>query len=200
MRGDLLSLDRHLRRMLQDKPTRPFLCSGSPYGCDVAIVGINPGTGTSFWEHWSVVSGFDKESWLHAYGQDPRNTRNQTRPRIEILVKALAPVRVVELNLYPYATKREAELEKVQRDASVFTYLLGELMPRFLFVFGKTPAMALAQHFRVPAFDRGKLTSVQLQGQQVHVLADTHLSRGWSYARVRQLASIIRDHLQQSAA
>ncbi|UUZ73387.1 hypothetical protein LP415_09095 [Polaromonas sp. P1(28)-8] len=199
LHAQLSVLESGIRERLRpDRAARPFLCSGSPYGCEVAIVGINPGTNTPFWEHWSSETGFSKATWLAEYKADARNAKNQTRPRIEILVEELTPIRVIELNLYPYVTKTERELTATDRDANVFSYLLDEFSPGFLFAFGRKPAEALAQYLGIPAFERGQVSSVLWRGRRIQVLVESHLSRGWSYERVRELARCIRTGLQEN--
>ena len=61
-------IDREIRRLTGEGDlSRPFLCHGSPIGCDVAEVGINPGTDTPFWPYWNSKTGCDKDSWLADY-------------------------------------------------------------------------------------------------------------------------------------
>jgi hypothetical protein len=190
------ALEAEIRARLQtgrELEARPFLCSGSPYGCAVAIIGINPGTSISFWAHWSNAAGFWKENWLAEFKEDVRNQRNQTRPRIEILLKELEPqFRVVELNLYPYPTRAERDLKDFDRDMRLFKYLLEELNPRFLFAFGRKPAKELAKYLRHTPFNRDEITSLDWRGRQIQVLVETHLSRGWKKEDVRKLGQRIR--------
>lgn len=192
----MAALETAIREIVQperEREARPFLCSGSPYGCAVAIIGINPGTSISFWDHWSNTAGFCKENWLAKFNEDVRNQRNQTRPRIEILLNELEPqFRVVELNLYPYPTRAERDLTDLDRDMRLFEYLLKELSPRFLFAFGRQPAKELAKYLRHTPFNRGEITPLDWRGRQIQVLVVTHLSRGWKKEDVRKLGERIR--------
>jgi hypothetical protein len=64
----LVEIDREIRQLTSENAlSRPFLCTGSPIGCDVAKVGINPATDTPFWPNWNVRLGCDKQGWLHDY-------------------------------------------------------------------------------------------------------------------------------------
>jgi len=197
MSTTLSALEEQILARLQAErklEARPFLCSGSPYGCAVAIIGINPGTSVSFWDHWSIAAGFCKENWLAKFNEDGRNRRNQTRPRIEILLKELEPkFRVLELNLYPYPTPAERDLKDVDRDTRLFKYLLEELNPRFLFVFGRKPAKELAKFLKHPLpFNPHEITSLNWGGRKIQVLVEPHLSRGWKIVDVRKLGKKIR--------
>src|SRR4051794_23235654 len=101
-------IDTEIRRLTGANPlSRPFLCDGSPVGCKVAEVGINPGTDTPFWPYWSVEGGCDKRGWLDDYMRRHGRLKS-TRDRLEVLCRALAPVRCLELNLYHHYSSCEA--------------------------------------------------------------------------------------------
>lgn len=45
-------IDSRIRQLTGEHvESRPFVCYGSPIGCAVAEIGINPGTSTPFWPH-----------------------------------------------------------------------------------------------------------------------------------------------------
>ena len=110
--------------LIEGVPARPFVCEGSPFNCDVVIMGINPGSKTPFWDYWSTEGGFDRAGWVAKFDDDVANLRKTTRPRIERLVRALTPRRVVELNAYPYVTANERELAPLLRDSQIFRLML----------------------------------------------------------------------------
>jgi len=117
---------------------RPFVCRGSPVGCEVAEVGINPGTDTPFWPYWNIAWGFDKDGWLADYLT--RNGRfKSTRDRIEVLCQKLAPLRCLELNLFHHYSQSEASLAKDNRDTTLFNFMLQTAKPRVLLVHGNKP-------------------------------------------------------------
>lgn len=93
----LTLIDRQIRRLTAEEPTcRPFMCDGSPIGCEVVQVGINPSTITPFWPYWNPVTGCDKPGWLAEYIR-LRGRLMPTRDRIETLHGALRPLRCLEL-------------------------------------------------------------------------------------------------------
>jgi len=94
---------------------------------------------------------------------EPKNFRNQTRPRIELLVAELCPLPVIELNAYPYATRDERQLSAEMKDTSVLKFMLGVAKPRFVFIFGKKPAKELASLLRVHMFHKGTYTPVSME-------------------------------------
>jgi hypothetical protein len=189
-------IERKLRALLRpEHPSRPFLCAGSPIGCQLAIVGINPATDIPLWPFWNTESGCNKEGWLAAFRRDPKNARKQTRPRIELLLAEIAPVRCLELNIYPYISPDEAALPDELRDLSVFNYLLSTVKPRLLFVFGKTPRKELKNLLEVQSLANGIYTSCTYEGTSFEVYADSHLSRGWSEDRVRAVGRSLRNRL-----
>lgn len=195
-----LELAQELRRLLLPHlPSRPFIAQGSPLTSDVAIVGINPGTSTPFWEFWSEQSGFDRERWINVYYSKPGSKRNATRNRIERFVAALRPLKVIELNAYPYVTRTEAEITEEMKDARVLKLMLRVSKPRALFLFGKKPIQVLASLLGIDAPAFGTITRYTHEGSPLLVFAESHLSRGWSYAAVEELASRVKDALQNAA-
>lgn len=53
------------------RPTdlRPFVRDGSPFACEVFIVGLNAAFAmkAGFWDFWQVGVGFNKPKWFEAY-------------------------------------------------------------------------------------------------------------------------------------
>ena len=195
----LIELEHRLKEMLlPGEASRPFLCDGSPLECSVAIVGINPATTTPFWPHWRSGVGFEKQSWLSAYQAGQANKRNQTRPRIELLVSQLQPLRCLELNLWPYSSRSEAVLEPRLRDTEVFNYLLSVVQPKLLFVFGNSPIKALTATFGVAALPKNQFTSCAYRGNSFQVFTTSHLSRGWSMQRVAELGQQLKARVQNA--
>lgn len=174
----LPQLARALRTLLRtDLPSRPFVADGSPFDSDIAIVGIDPGTSTPFWEHWSDESGFDRDGWISADRERPNAKRNATRNRIERLVRALHPLRVVELNAYPYATRTESEIAEELKDARVLHPMLRVAKPRAVFLFGKAPARVFASLLGIAPLDPGTVRSCEYDDRPLQVFAEPHLSR-----------------------
>jgi hypothetical protein len=190
----LAEIDREIRRLTGENGlSRPFLCTGSPVGCDVAEVGINPGTDTPFWPYWNVQSGCDKDGWLGAYIQ--RHGRlKPTRDRIEVLAQSLAPLRLLELNLYHHFSPNLDSLASEHRDTALFDYLLRITKPRVLLVHGDKPAKHLGNLFGVP-IPKSAFVRTNYLGQTIDVYrAERHfayVSRDY----VVRVALAIRTHL-----
>jgi hypothetical protein len=196
----LPELARALRGLLRvDLPSRPFISDGSPFNCDVAIVGINPGSATSFWEFWSDDVGFKRAAWVQAYYARPGASRNATRNRIERLVPALLPFRVVELNAYPYVTRTEAQIAAEMKDPRVLDLMLKVARPRAIFIFGKEPARMVAPLLGVAVPDPASVTLCSHEERKVFVFTEPHLSRGWSYDAVEAFAAKVKLALQGAA-
>ncbi|MGH8758780.1 MAG: hypothetical protein ACREVW_04605 [Burkholderiales bacterium] len=194
-------LESALRKLLlPNMPARPFICSESPFDCQIAIVGINPATTTPFWKYWSEEQGFNRAGWIADYKANPANRRNQTRPRIERLVQGLDPLRVIELNAYPYATPNEQALTTEMRDIRVFELMLRVAKPSLVFTFGNGPSRELGKILDIPNLAKGEYTDCAFGDHSFAAIAESHLSRGWSYARVEELAKSIKQRLCGQAA
>lgn len=182
-----VDITQALRELLRaDIPSRPFLCSGSPVGCEVVLLGINPATTTPFWDYWSE-DGCNRAAWLQDYLRREGRFK-PTRKRIEIVVETLAPeVRVLELNLFPYSSPREHKLADELRDRRVFDYVMSLADPKLVFVFGNTPTRELAELLG-SALPLRQYTPVTLGGKAFEVYVDKHLSYQWRDAAVKQLA------------
>lgn len=185
--------------LIEGVPARPFVCEGSPFNCDVVIMGINPGSKTPFWDYWSTEGGFDRAGWVAKFDDDVANLRKTTRPRIERLVRALTPRRVVELNAYPYVTANERELAPLLRDSQIFRLMLQVARPKLVFVFGKSPAAEICKLAAIPRVKQGVFTPCRYANCSFTLLYESHLSRGWSFIRVDELAEKILVHLSHAA-
>ncbi len=184
-------IDKTVRLLTgEHREARPFLCEGSPIGAQVFLVGINPGTDTPFWPHWQLPFGCDKEGWLAEYrGRHAR--LKPTRDRVEILFRALCPVRCLETNIFSRYSPDERSLPVADRDTRVFDFLLYALRPRVVFVHGASAIRHLEIRFGT-VLPKGQFTPVECHGRQVDVIAGSHLSRGWSRNRVQSLGDNIR--------
>lgn len=180
-------ISAELRKLLrEDIVSRPFLCKGSPIGCEVVLIGINPATETPFWEFWDE-NGCDKEAWLRKY-LELEGTYSPTRKRIEFIVDELAPeVKALELNLFPYSSPRESKLPKELRDRRVFDYVLTLADPKLMFVFGASPTKELSAVLGCPLAFRA-YTRVSYGGKSFDVYVDHHLSFQWKDANLKKLA------------
>lgn len=190
----LAEIDREIRRLSGENAlSRPFLCSGSPIGCDVAEVGINPGTDTPLWPFWDVNSGCDKKGWLCEYIKKHGRLK-PTRDRIEVLARALAPLRLLELNLYHHYSPNLDSLEREHRDTALFDYLFRVTKPRLLLVHGDKPATHLVRLLGV-TIPKGVFVPANYQGERIEVYrAERHFAYV-SREYVTDIAGVIKAHL-----
>jgi hypothetical protein len=198
--GELWSIDREIRRLTGERSTsRPFLCDGSPIGCDVALVGLNPATTTPFWPHWSARSGCDRAGWMSNYRTLHRGKRTPTRDRIESLVARLDPLRVIELNLYPFASRNERELRAEDRDTRLLEYMLDTVKPPILIVHGQKAVAHLSTFLRA-SLQLDALTRCERQGWILSVYA---LHRHLAYVKGGKeylvgVATIVRNEVTRA--
>ncbi len=190
----LVEIDREIRQLTSENAlSRPFLCTGSPIGCDVAEVGINPATDTPFWPHWNVRSGCDKQGWFRDYRQ--RHGRlKPTRDRIEVLARSLAPLQLLELNLYHHFSPSLKDLAREHRDTALFDYLMKIAKPHVLLVHGNKPSTHLEDLLGV-VLPKGKFTSAIYQGETLEVYRSERHFAYVSREYVASVANEIKAHL-----
>lgn len=118
-----------LRELIGDADgMRPFLCSGNPLKCTVAVVGANPGKTAAFWRFWTDEAGVDKNGWLTAYLQEHGRYR-RSRAAIERFVPLIeAPV--IELNAHAKQSPRLADLARHHRTTDVLAYVMARVRPQ----------------------------------------------------------------------
>jgi hypothetical protein len=177
-------------------PSRALLCDGCPLGCDFAIVGANPATNIPLWPYWNAKSGCDKEKWLEALKKRTGGRLPPTRKRIEWLLEEIRPHRCLELNVYPYISKKVTMLQKELKDTEVFEYLLTTIKPRLLFVFGN-PAIKEVSKLKSlgePALVKGEFSDCALQDAKLTIYADSHVFN-WSQCRTRELGCRFKKRL-----
>ena len=193
----------HLQRLSGADAGRPFVCDGNPYQCTAFLVGYNPASQVPFWPFWSDATGFDKSRWFDCYrahrmaeplkeGRTRRQPVSSTRQRIEWIIDAAKPVRVLETNLYPRATKKASDLAVEDRDSEALSFMLREIGPRVLLLHGKKVAEAFQARYRQTPTDT--FTSMTIEGRRMIVRGVPHLSsrRGFSRSRATELGEAIR--------
>jgi hypothetical protein len=182
-------------RDLPRDAVRPFLCDGSPFGCKVFVVGVNPGTDIPLWPYWSVERGCDKKGWLQAY-LAKHNRLRPTRKRLERLYETLAPVRALETNVFNQFSRRETDLGTEQRSTEVFDvlseFLLPRLEPHVVFVHGGS-AIRHLERLTSTKIIRGEFIRVCYKGVAFEVRARDHLSYQCSMKEVEELGRELRD-------
>lgn len=127
---ELAKFSFELRTLIGAKQgVRPFVCSGDPLTCQVALVGANPGTTTPFWPQWNDERGMSKEAFLEAYRQFHGGRYGRSRAAIERFVP-LVKARVIELNAHGKQSRRLAELASEHRETAVMEFVLRAVRPR----------------------------------------------------------------------
>lgn len=195
----LQHIDAAIRKLSGEHPeSRPFLCEGSPLDCVVAQVGINPGSDTPFWPHWSVETGCDKQGWLRDYRFRKAGKRTPTRDRIELLNEVLRPHKVLELNLYHQFSASEAGLAADHKSTELFEYMLDAVRPRLLFVHGRAPREHL-ERLLGTQLQTDDFTTTTYRGRAIDVFVATkhlaYVAGGEAY--VREVGGRIKHRLQE---
>ncbi|HET8886043.1 MAG TPA: hypothetical protein VFM70_06795, partial [Salinimicrobium sp.] len=196
---------KHLQEKLKNhnKP-RPFICEGNPLDCKIFIVGINAATEMQqdFWEFWSEEDGFNKNKWLGSYkaeraaqplkkGKTRRNTVSNTRKRIDWIVEATKPVKILETNLFVKATPTAKELKAGDRRSEVFEYLLETIKPEVIFLH-ENQTIKYFEKLDGVKIVKNETKSFEILGTKTKVLAKNHLSRGWSEANTKELGKDLK--------
>jgi len=203
---ELSEFDRTIRELTGEHPeARPFLCEGSPFGCDVFLVGLNPVTPTPFWPYWRLPYGCHKKEWLGDYRDylvRSGDRGSPTRERIESIFKGVAPVRCLETNVFPYRSPNQGSLTINQRDPRVLDYLLRVLAPKVVFAHGGC-AVTHFERLTGRPLPHDEFTSVTLSGIRMEIITGQHLRRvpeGWTYERFEQLGRQLRERCESCRA
>ena len=162
---------------------RPFVCNGSPLECNAFIVGFNPASASDedFWSFWSNKSGFDKSAWYQNYlrerrerplkpGKTRRNLISNTRRIIDWIIEDASPIKFLETNIYSAPSEEARDLCTAQRLTAPFDFLLTTIKPELIVAHGKD-AIAYLSEKEIDA----------------NIIPLSHLSRGWSEVRAREL-------------
>lgn len=181
---------------------RAFISPGSPFDCDVALVGNNPGSSTPFCPFWNSSAGvFDRERWFGAFKTAHVEwTRKTGRMNINGFCDALAPLRTLELNAYCVPSDEVADLGSADRDGTVLAELLRVLQPKFVVAHGAPACKELGTQFGTVVM-AGSETTITI-GRHVTpvVAAPRHFARGWSVAGLVFFAHTIRGRLLSTGA
>ena len=157
---------------------RPFVCDGSPFACDIFIVGTNPKRqiGKPFWEFWSDTEGMDKARFMACYQK--AHLLSKTRVQMYGLMSELASTKVLETNVFAAATDGEEDLRKKDQRTDCFAFLLTTIKPKVVFVHGRKAIKTL-----------GRLTGEALRKERLEKRAYGN-TRFFAYAAVRHLSRV----------
>lgn len=185
----LRDFERNLESLI-GRPTnlRPFVCNGSPFDCEMFVVGLNPASSmkASFWDFWHPDAGFDKPAWFEAYkaermsrplkpGRTRRNPISNSRRVIEWINTSLGSVQALETNIYSVATEEFRDLDPQRRLTAPFDFLLDTIKPAVIVVHGTDAVSHISQ-----------------KGLSVPIIEVSHFSRGWSQRAATDLGLRVR--------
>jgi len=200
---------------------RPFICDGDVTECNVFIVGTNPRENMPFRPFWDGRH-FDKRDWERHYlwkryagglWPCPAGTRYPTRvsrvrKKLDVFCRAAAPCRVLEVNIYPIATRTEAELESHSeyKETAIFDLLWEALRPRFVLLHGRAVRTHREPFIKVPVRTNMGAAGVSLKeyavwtGSPTTAVAalDRHLGRAGNMAQLIELGKNISDFFEIS--
>lgn len=187
-------------RIGRNDAIRPFVCDGSPYSCEAFLVGINPASSVAFWPFWNDKTGFCKKAWYERYlieraaapltlGRTRSQLVSSTRRRIEWIVDAASPVKILETNLFSVPTPKAADLRIEDKQTSAFEYLLSEVSPSVLLLHGKAVREYVEDHCGHSL--TSCFSSTTINGKVVKVAAVPQLFNA-SKGRAKQLGEAIR--------
>lgn len=138
-----------LRALIATAPDmRPFLCTGNPLTCNVAVVGINPAATTPFWPFWTDDKGMDRAAWIDAYQALHSGHLSRSRAALERFVPQVS-ARVIELNAHAKQSKRLADLRGEHRTTEVLAFMLGVVQPAIVLCAG-TSALKAVRNLSLP--------------------------------------------------
>jgi hypothetical protein len=209
----LKELEDELQKYLASDPClRPFICEGSPFDCQLFIVGINPATILSkpFMTYWQPGYGFDKATWMEDYkaersrqrsasGKRRRNALSNTRRVIEWVTEAVYPIRCLETNIIsnptPSLKELKEEVDEGKTDISILEWLIEKIHPKAVLIHGKYTMQHLWLEKPTPEF----YTWDKLPNWNISAMCVPHFSRGWSEASAKQLGKRIKDEIVEDS-
>jgi hypothetical protein len=115
----------------------PFICDGSPFNCEIFVVGYNAATTlrNNFWRYWSDEFGLDRDAFMRDFPEK----NSGARPRLNEIVEGAMPEKVLETNLYFYSTAKKRQLPLEYKKHDGFEYLLFRIRPRIIFLHSDDP-------------------------------------------------------------
>jgi hypothetical protein len=105
---------------------------------------------------------------------------------------AANPVRVLETNLYPSPTVAARNVRATQRHTATFDFLLTYIRPTAIVVHGDKAIDHLTRALNAKTLQEERFVAIPTSWGAVHVRAERHFSRGWSYARAEKLGVSLR--------
>jgi hypothetical protein len=188
-----LDIEREIRNYIGSyrAGSRPFLCEGSPIGCEVFLIGLNPAVAADWWSCWNHETGFDRKKWIRNFEKELSNGRNipgaKTRLRIELLRNQILPYRVLDMNLYHIRSDNLSKLKKSDKKKDFCDCLIKKISPKLIFLHGKQVVEHFAELAKVGKEDLKSMdfTDVEIDGKPATIFAGFgHLCMYWTEIQI----------------
>jgi hypothetical protein len=152
-----------------------------------------------FWPYWSSTEGCDKTAWL-AEHRKRHGRRKATRERLERFIAAVAPYKVLELNIYDEYSRELSELPAVRRNTTVFDHMLDVAPPKVLLVHGDAPRRHLERLLRRPdPLPTDRFVKARHGSNEFLVFAAAQHFRNASYSYVEAIATKLKSRLDSGS-
>ena len=180
---NLREFRRNLSKLIESDYYRPFVCQGSPFDCEIFIVGSNPATRDKlpFWEFWDDKKGFNRDEWFKEY-KDLRgkDKSSRTRNAINIFREGLVEKssKLLETNLFSKQTKTENGLKNYDLNTKPFEFLFENIRPKLIYIHGSKTRKYFEKRYR-KKLEKGNLieTNDVALKYKFKIIATNHLSR-----------------------
>ena len=189
---DVEKFERNIKQLLnEDNNARPFLCEGLPFECDIFLVGINPATTTNFWKYWTQEYGCDKQAWLEEYKKNHNGKLGKTRNYIEMFFQSIKPLKVLETNIYPFASDREADLDSKYKQTDLFEFLVETIKPKVIVGHGASTIKQLSKMYKTDLV-KGQYIKIDKADWNLTIRVENHFSYQWSKNGIKNLAEDVK--------
>jgi hypothetical protein len=156
-----------------------------------------------YWSFWEPGYGFHRSIWADASRARRRDAGKRevtpTRLRLGRIMKAAAPVRCLDTNVFSTPTPAERDLGAELRRTDVFDFVLDAVRPAALLAHGKEAADHLRRLLGAERLSSERFEPVRTSWGSMRVMAVRHLARGWSYAEAEALGRALKDAAESAS-
>ncbi|NDU93067.1 MAG: hypothetical protein G3I10_10790 [Ferrovum sp.] len=152
------------------------------------IVGYNAVSSIAqdFWKYWNDRYGFNFELWEHDYIAS-KLKKSPTRLRLDRLRTALNQP-ILETNLFAHPSPSQRALEGESKSTDVLDFLLDATKPSVIIAHGRHASEYIARRLLLGPSLPVNLRKALSNGRVIGIKGVPHLSRGWSYLKIDELA------------
>ena len=93
--------------------------------------------------------------------------------------------------MFVKATPTADELTNIDRESSVFEFLLKSIKPKIIFIHGNEVIEYFQKLYRIK-IEKDKIGNFEILGTKTNLLAMNHLSRGWSKQKSIELGEKLK--------